>query len=264
MKFLTRNSAANPRQTASRQKHNSVLMLILLLLFAFMLSGCGIFSSSVKSPQNSSYKAGGKTQRGTKPYTIRGKTYYPLKNAHDYREDGVASWYGPDFHGKQTANGERYDMHGMTAAHKILPFNTQLRVTHLGNGKQITVRVNDRGPFVSDRIIDLTKSGATQLGMIGTGTARVRIETIGGVKGMQDNGDITGSFYVQVGAFKVKDNANKLAARLRQRGLGSRSGYAELISMWRVQVGPYPSLFQAQQARERLRQEFPGGFVVSD
>ena len=107
--------------------------------------------------------SGSKGPRGTKPYTIRGKTYYPLLSAHGFRETGIASWYGPDFHGKLTANGERYDMHGMTAAHKLLPFGTQVKVTNKSNGRSIVVRVNDRGPFVANRVIDLTRTGADRL-----------------------------------------------------------------------------------------------------
>ena len=242
----------------------NIFAIAVLLSCCTLNAGCSIFGSSVKSPDYSSSATKGKKQRGTKPYTIKGKTYYPLKTVNGFKEEGVASWYGPDFHGKQTANGERYDMHSMTAAHKILPFDTKLKVTHLGNGKQIIVRVNDRGPFVSSRIIDLTKTGATQLGMIGTGTARVRIESVGDVKGMQDDGDFAGKFYVQVGAFQMKNNAAALVARIRHKGENSRSVYADAVNMWRVQIGPYPTLHKAEQARDNLRGEYPGNFVVAD
>jgi rare lipoprotein A len=95
-----------------------------------------------------------------------------------YTSEGYASWYGPGFHGRKTANGERYNQYAMTAAHKSLPFGTKLRVTNLENDKQIVVRVNDRGPYIRGRIIDLSRKGAKQLAMLGKGTAKVRIETL--------------------------------------------------------------------------------------
>ncbi|MBI5178009.1 MAG: septal ring lytic transglycosylase RlpA family protein [Nitrospinae bacterium] len=114
-------------------------------------------------------------QKKSQPYTVEGETYYPLEDAAGFSQTGVASWYGPDFHGKNTANGETYNQHAMTAAHKTLPFNTFIRVHNEDNGKTVVVRVNDRGPFKKDRIIDLSKKAAAGLGMIGTGTANVTI-----------------------------------------------------------------------------------------
>ena len=149
---------------------------------------------------------------------MRGKTYYPLKSAHGFVEVGTASWYGPGFHGKKTANGERYNQYAMTAAHKILPLGTKVRVTHLGNGRSIIVRVNDRGPFVDDRVIDLSRSAATRLNMMGTGTARVRVQSLGGIPQLRENGDMSGPFYVQVGAFADKNNAYKLINILTRSG----------------------------------------------
>ncbi|AAS94880.1 MULTISPECIES: septal ring lytic transglycosylase RlpA family protein [Desulfovibrionaceae] len=236
------------------------LLLVSLLLFctASLVSGCGSSRSGV------SYPKGQPSGPRAKPYTVRGKTYYPLKSAHGFVEEGVASWYGSDFHGKKTANGERYDMYAMTAAHKLLPFNTNLRVTNLANGKQIIVRVNDRGPFVGDRIIDLTHTGASRIGMIGPGTARVRLETVGDVPGLMQDGDLSGSFYVQIGAFSSQENARRLSARMQQRGFKARFYYAELVSFWRVQVGPWSTLSEAERMRQQLRSEFPGDFVVAE
>ncbi len=201
--------------------------------------------------------------KGTKPYTIGGKTYRPLLSAHGYREEGIASWYGKDFHGKKTANGERYDMYAMTAAHKLLPFGTRLQVTNLSSNQSIIVRVNDRGPFVGDRIIDLTYTGAQQLGMIGPGTARVRIESIGAVKGLKD-GDIAGKFFVQVGAFAQKSNAHNLAVKIQRSSRSARVVHAPAINFWRVQIGPYPGLVAAQNAADGLKSEYPGNFVVAE
>ncbi|MCI6565238.1 MAG: septal ring lytic transglycosylase RlpA family protein [Campylobacter sp.] len=114
-----------------------------------------------------------------RPYTINGKTYYPTTVSVGDTALGIASWYGPNFHGKKTSNGETYNMNAMTAAHKTLPMNTMVRVINLGNGAQTTVRINDRGPFVAGRIIDLSKAAATSIGMIGAGTARVKLEVVG-------------------------------------------------------------------------------------
>ncbi|MBA1248186.1 MULTISPECIES: septal ring lytic transglycosylase RlpA family protein [Pseudomonas] len=112
------------------------------------------------------------------PYTVLGKTYFPLNDATSYRVTGTASWYGTKFHGQATANGETYDLYGMTAAHKTLPLPSYVRVTNLDNGKSVIVRVNDRGPFYSDRVIDLSFAAAKKLGYAETGTAHVRVEGI--------------------------------------------------------------------------------------
>ncbi len=110
-----------------------------------------------------------------KPYTVRGVKYYPLATADGFEEIGIASWYGPDFHGKRTANGEIYNQHLYTAAHKTLPLNTYVYVENLENGETIRVKINDRGPFAEGRIIDLSRKGALELGMLEKGTARVRV-----------------------------------------------------------------------------------------
>lgn len=121
-------------------------------------------------PHNGRYKAS--------PYTVLGKSYYPMPDARKYRETGTASWYGTKFHGQATANGESYDLYGMTAAHKTLPLPSYVKVTNLDNGREVTLRVNDRGPFYSDRIIDLSFAAAKKLGFAESGTARVRVEGI--------------------------------------------------------------------------------------
>lgn len=112
------------------------------------------------------------------PYVVLGKKYYPIQSAHNYRESGTASWYGTKFHGLHTANGETYDLYGMTAAHKTLPLPSYVKVTNLDNGRSVTLRVNDRGPFYSDRIIDLSFAAAKKLGYAEQGVARVKVEGI--------------------------------------------------------------------------------------
>ncbi|AKX43856.1 hypothetical protein AKN87_01045 [Thiopseudomonas alkaliphila] len=125
---------------------------------------------AVPMPHTGNFKAS--------PYVVFGKQYVPIQNAHNYREEGTASWYGTKFHGQNTANGEVYDLYGMTAAHKTLPLPSYVKVTNLDNGKQVTLRVNDRGPFYSDRIIDLSFAAAKRLGYAEKGVARVRVEGI--------------------------------------------------------------------------------------
>ena len=220
-----------------------------LLLCAALLSGCG----------SRSWRKGGVP--GSKPYTVRGKTYYPLKSAHGFVEVGTASWYGPGFHGKKTANGERYNQYAMTAAHKLLPLGTKVRVTHLGNGRSIIVRVNDRGPFVDDRVIDLSRSAATRLNMMGTGTARVRVQSLGGIPQLRENGDMSGPFYVQVGAFADKNNAYKLINILTRSGHKGRLEFGS-NNMWNVQVGPWQDSNGAQQMLDLFRALYPHAFVV--
>jgi rare lipoprotein A len=115
---------------------------------------------------------------GNKPYDVYGKTYVPMTDAADYRERGVASWYGKKFHGRRTSSGEPYDMYTMTAAHKTLPLPSYVRVRNLENNRTAIVRVNDRGPFLNNRLIDLSYAAATKLGIVGTGTGLVEIETV--------------------------------------------------------------------------------------
>lgn len=125
---------------------------------------------AVPMPHYGAYKAN--------PYTVLGKTYYPMPDGKRYLATGTASWYGTKFHGQATANGEKYDLYGMSAAHKTLPLPSYVKVTNLDNGKSVILRVNDRGPFYSDRIIDLSFAAAKKLGYAESGTARVKVEGI--------------------------------------------------------------------------------------
>jgi rare lipoprotein A len=148
-----------------------------------------------------------------RPYTIAGKTYYPTMVSVGEAFSGIASWYGKDFHGRKTSNGEIYNMYDMTAAHKTLPMNTMVRVTHLENGRSIVVRINDRGPFVKSRIIDLSYTAANRIDMIQKGTAPVRLEIIGfgGIIGDRPGHHSVegGDFMVQIGAFRNGDGARR-------------------------------------------------------
>ena len=176
-------------------------------------------------------------------------------------EEGVASWYGHPYHGRQAANGEIYDMEKMTAAHRTLPFETWVRVYDLDNNRTTEVRITDRGPFVGGRIIDLSHAAARELEMIGPGVARVRIEVIKAPPGIAP-----GLFAVQVGAFRDRANAERLRSEME-----SRYGTARLLqrpenpATWRVLVGAETSQEDALRLAERIRQdsvEKTSGFVV--
>ncbi len=148
-----------------------------------------------------------------RPYSVNGVTYYPTVVRVGTKYRGIASWYGPNFHGKKTSNGEVYNMHDYTAAHKTLPMNTMVKVTNLDNQRSVVVRINDRGPFVGSRIIDLSYAAARKIGMIGKGTAPVELEVLGFDKTIQTLSPggkkevILRNFAVQIGSFRRKQGA---------------------------------------------------------
>lgn len=198
-----------------------------------------------------------------KPYSVNGELYEPLLDNHGFTEEGTASWYGPDFHGKATSCGEIYDMNAMTSAHKILPMGTQLRVTNLRNNRSIQVRVNDRGPFVKSRIIDLSYAAAKELEIVAAGTAPVRIEVI--AEGEEPK-IVFGPFTVQVGAFSDPGNAYRLASQLEKRyGYSSvQTGWVNGTLFHRVRVGKYPEIAEADAVRREFEENgTPAAFVVA-
>jgi rare lipoprotein A len=183
-------------------------------------------------------------------YEVFGKRYFIQATADGYRERGVASWYGPDFHARPTSSGEPYDMYAMTAAHKTLPIPVYARVTNLSNGRSVVVRINDRGPFVDNRIIDLSYTAAHKLGMTQAGTAFVEVEVITpgslaeAARGVAPPASAptlaAPGLYLQAGAFGVAGNATQLADRLRAAGIGNvlvREPDAA-VALYRVRVGP--------------------------
>jgi rare lipoprotein A len=177
-------------------------------------------------------------------------------------ESGIASWYGEPYHGRRAANGEVYDMNKLTAAHRTFAFGTWVRVRNLDNGKAVEVRINDRGPFVRGRIIDLSRAAAHQVAMIAPGTAKVRLEVIRPPERVPDAA-MTDRFAVQVGSFRSKDNAE----RLRQQMEG-RHGRARVLKrdtepvQYRVLVGEAGSLEEAEELSARIRREGVEGFAV--
>jgi rare lipoprotein A len=164
-------------------------------------------------------------------------------------EEGNASWYGAPFHGRQASNGEIYDMYKLTAAHRTLPFNTVVRVTNLGNGKSTTVRITDRGPFVENRIIDLSYAAAREIDSIGPGVVPVRLEILSAID------PTTGFFTVQIGAFRDRANAERLRTRLgvTYSPILIQQFDAPNGSFYRVRVGKVSGENAAQQLGEQLR-----------
>jgi rare lipoprotein A len=189
-------------------------------------------------------------------YTALGNTYVPQTTPGKYRKEGQASWYGRRFHGKKTASGEKYDMYAMTAAHPTLPIPSYARVTALSSGKSVVVRINDRGPFHSKRIIDLSYAAAHKLGYISQGSTRVRVESIDpDTYAAPDNASGQG-VYLQVGAFSRPENAEQLLDRLaRELELdAARTRVVREGALHRVQVGPYHSDDAALADRARVRE----------
>ena len=175
-------------------------------------------------------------------------------------EKGVASWYGPNFHGKLTANGEKYDMNGLTAAHRTLPFNTILRVKNLDNGESVQVRINDRGPYAKDRIIDLSKKAAQQIDMIGAGTANVELILL---EGDLENSRITDlkipTQTVQLASFKDEDKALNHSRKIK----GSRVETIQTDdeTVYRVYFGIYVDEKDARKKQKELEREGFEGYV---
>lgn len=180
-------------------------------------------------------------------YTVLGRRYHVRDSAAGYVEEGTASWYGSKFHGRRTSSGESYDMYRMTAAHRTLPLPSYARVTHLDNGRSVVVRINDRGPFHEDRLIDLSYAAATRLGVVETGTAPVRVEVIGPdadtAGAARDAGaPVSGPAYIQVGAFGRFANAQEMRARVQGADIrGVRVERGETAAgerVYRVRIGP--------------------------
>ncbi len=193
-----------------------------------------------------------KTDRGNKAYTVWGQRYEVLPSADDYDDVGLASWYGTKFDGRLTSSGEVYDMYKLTAAHRSLPIPTYVRVTNLDNGKSSVVRVNDRGPFHPDRIIDLSYAAAVKLGFEDQGTARVRVVAVVPEEEVPPLGTAAGPpFYVRAGSFG--DLASAEALRADVRALASEAAFVvRQQSAYQVRIGPLATRREAERLRAVL------------
>jgi rare lipoprotein A len=211
------------------------------------------------------------------PYTVFGKQYVPAKALRPFKQRGVASWYGKKFHGQMTSSGERYDMYKMTAAHPTLPIPSYARVTNLKNGRSVIVRINDRGPFHSGRIIDLSYAAAAKLGYVAAGSAPVEVEAILpsemsslaeerraaavpeapplAAESIPAAADVKG-LYLQLGAFSARDNADALRARLERElsWLDRGIEVQPVDGLFRVRLGPYRDRGEADGVATRIRE----------
>ncbi len=201
-----------------------------------------------------------------RPYRVFGRWYVPLADARGFRQSGIASWYGPEFHGKRASSGETYNMHELTAAHKTLPLGTLVRVRNLQNQRTVEVRINDRGPFVGERILDLSYEAARRLEILGPGTAPVEIEAVAVPEGVPVD-LYSGVFTFQVGAFTRRENAERLQMELEPRYGNARIVETELggTRFYRLRVGRCTHLDEAAAWEARLRADgFRDAFVVAE
>lgn len=215
--------------------------------------------------------------RGNPPfYQVDGQRYFVMQSANGHVERGIASWYGTKFHGRLTSSGEPYDMFAMTAAHRTLPLPAYAEVRNLENDRSVVVRINDRGPFAHNRVIDLSYAAAARLDIVGTGTGLVEIRVIDpsapaatAVAGAPTRtGDATPRLFVQVGAFASRPNAERVAALLRDARIYNVELSAVPESeppLWRVRVGPLPGVDELDAASVRVVESgFPEARVVID
>ena len=273
------------------------LLTLWLLMLATGLAGCGgkhmssVSSGRIATAGQLPDGSGGHHKTG-KPYEVAGHWYYPMATASGYDETGVASWYGRDFHGKRTANGERYDMHALSAAHKTLPLPTLVRVTNLDNGRSVIVRVNDRGPFVKSRLIDLSYAAAKALGYADRGTAHVRVQTldvttpatplvasrtplpahrqtrppaqlathkvpsiVGTAYADESPQQRKGGIYIQLGAFSSRASAEHIRSGLLDRYPNTFIQPVPVASqtLFRVRIGPLENMHRIEQTMLTLQ-----------
>lgn len=277
--------------TIHRPSHGILFFLVLLPL---ALTGCGTVSAPRGDGAAGTARDGAPSQKidiasipdavprheprskygNPATYAVAGKSYQVMADNEGYQESGIASWYGTKFHGRRTSSGEPYDMHGMTAAHKTLPLPTYAEITNLQNGRKITVKINDRGPFHENRLIDLSYAAASKLGILATGTGLVKVRAItpgrtpqcGGCRDAQEPppdapptpaitaAERQGSandasravkVYLQVGAFRNRDNAEQLRVRIdgarghEKNGAGAASVQIVEGELYRVRIGPF-------------------------
>jgi rare lipoprotein A len=208
------------------------------------------------------------------PYRVGGNWYQPMNDADGFKERGLASWYGKKFHGRKTSSGEVYNMYAMTAAHKTLPLGTYVRVRNLDNGSEIDVRVNDRGPFVAGRIIDLSYTAAKELGVVGPGTAPVEVTALGMASGVADGRQTYvemdyehGRFTVQVGAFLEQANARRLQNKLAESYENAHvvTYFDGQKTFYRVRVGRLTTLSEAEAYEQMLKGGgYPAATIVAE
>ena len=224
---------------------------LFFLWIILYITGC-----SSRYETYSSYVLPSPNKKGTqRPYVVNGKIYYPIQKIPvGYTQIGIASWYGPNFNGQKTSNGEIYNMYAFTAAHKTLPMNTIVKVTNLRNNKSVIVRINDRGPFVANRIIDLSYAAAKQIGLDKSGTAPVKLEVI-----KFEGKNYVNGYKIQVGAFLREWGARKIAQKYRNFGYNTE--VAKIDGFYKVFITGFKTY---NQAKKFAIEHNIAGFVVGD
>ncbi len=226
-----------------------------ILTATLLFTGCGVSNYSDYGIVEDNYEVRHHYRGTSKPYEIAGVRYYPKKSVPiGWTQRGISSWYGPNFHGKLTSNGEVYNMYAMTAAHKTLPLGTIVKVKNLKNGRSVIVRINDRGPFVKGRIIDLSYAAGKKLGLNISGTAPVEIRVIG-FKGK----NYVKGFMIQVGAFKNRRGAEKISKYYKN--LGYNTEIISLNGLNKVFISGFNSYNEAKEFRENHNLK---GFIVGE
>ncbi len=239
--------------------------------------------------------------RANRPYTALGQHFVPMTSYAPYKKQGIASWYGKRYHGRKTSNGEVYDMYGMSAAHPTLPLPSYARVTNPANGRSVIVRINDRGPFKHDRLIDLSYAASYKLRLAGQGSGLVEVEAIDtspqALQRLQNNGALVATdssmpandamtaqattsptatplaitptlgaqqYYVQVGAFKSESNGNLLQQKIQSLELAENVGLANVYNngLYRVRLGPYASKSEADTSAANIRKRLNTSAIV--
>jgi rare lipoprotein A len=249
------------------------------LLILTALGGCtfGVPIGDRGKQQSSGVPATTPSQQGNpSSYVVFGKRYYVLDSSEGFVQRGIASWYGTKFHGRSTSSGETYNMHAMTAAHKTLPIPVYVHVKNLDNGRSAVVKVNDRGPFISGRIIDLSYAAAKKLGVDGPGTANVEISVLSQGESkpastvrsipLQSNLDDDLPLFIQMGSFASQMNASNLVKNLldaNEKAAKISELQTEAGLMYRVRVGPLFDIDEANAILSRLRDKgFPAAHIV--
>lgn len=234
--------------------------LFLLSISILMLISCG--TKVQQTPPSADYED---VSYG-KPYIIRGVKYYPMSYVSDFEQIGYASWYGTEEHGTPTANGETYDMYANTAAHKTLPLGSMVHVENLENGRTTAVRINDRGPFIRGRIIDLSYTGAKKIGIVGKGVAKVKITLLSEARNrlVVDGHDVNlveRKFAVQIGSFTVYNNAKRLAGRHNSAGITKFRKNGN--TFYRVRIRNFNSRDEAENFIDEYSNRYPNAFIVA-
>lgn len=262
---------------------NSTTRLFIVAIILLSLTACSFSRDgaprrhvNVAKIPNATPKMEPRSEAGNpSSYRVFGKTYYVMQDSSDYVKRGIASWYGTKFHGNKTSNGETYSMYKMTAAHKSLPIPTYVQVTNLKNGRKVIVRVNDRGPFHQNRIIDLSYVAAKKLGITGTGTGFVEVRSINPatwqrekqqpVKYTRAPANNNDALYIQAGAFTSQHNASKLKRQLNALFPNKTIRLAQNSQdqLYRVRVGPIMSVDEADRVAQTISENgYPSPHVI--